>query len=157
MFCTQCGQPLPSDARFCPHCGTPVAETPDRDDVEEATGVIETGEVDLAATLDEVPVLAPGTALLVVVRGPNAGSRYLLDRDQTTIGRHPESDVFLDDVTVSRHHARVDRDEAGFVLNDLGSLNGTYLAGERVDRQLLKAGNEVQVGRYKLLFVDSSA
>ena len=156
MFCTQCGQPLPSGARFCPNCGTPVAETSDDGAVDEATGVIETGEVDLAATLDEVPALAAGTALLVVVRGPNAGSRYLLDRDQTTIGRHPDSNVFLDDVTVSRHHARVDREDGGFVLNDLGSLNGTYLAGERVDRQPLQAGNEVQIGRYKLLFVDSS-
>ena len=157
MFCTQCGQPLPTGARFCPHCGTAVADAAEDGAADVATGVIETGEVDLAATLDEVPVLAEGTALLVVVRGPNAGSRYLLDRDRTTVGRHPDSDVFLDDVTVSRHHARVDREDDGFVLYDLGSLNGTYLAGDRVDRQPLRAGHEVQIGRYKLLFVDSSA
>ena len=156
MFCVQCGQPLPSGARFCPACGAPVAEEPVVH-ADEATGVIDTGEVDLAHTLDEVPALPADTALLVVVRGPNAGSRYLLDRDQTTVGRHPDSHVFLDDVTVSRHHARIDREDGSFVLHDLGSLNGTYLAGERVDRQELRAGNEIQVGRYILLFVDSSA
>lgn len=157
MFCAQCGQPLPSDARFCPSCGAPVPSDEAVVLEEEATGVIDTGEVDLTATLEDLPSLPPGTALLVVVHGPNAGSRYLLDRDATTIGRHPDSDVFLDDVTVSRHHARVDREDEAFVLHDLGSLNGTYLAGERVDRQVLEVGNEVQVGRYKLLFVGAAA
>lgn len=162
MFCAQCGQPLPTGARFCPSCGAPVpteaaAVVSAADAADVATGVIDTGEVELTATLDDLPALPEGTALLVVVRGPNAGSRYLLDRDSTTIGRHPDSDVFLDDVTVSRHHARVDREDESFVLYDLGSLNGTYLAGQRVDRQPLEVGNEVQIGRYKLLFVGASA
>lgn len=157
MFCAQCGQPLPSGAKFCPSCGNPVDGDSAPGAADAATGVIDTGEVDMSATLDDLPSLAPGTALLVVVRGPNAGSRYLLDRDATTIGRHPDSNVFLDDVTVSRHHARVDREDEHFVLHDLGSLNGTYLAGERVDRQTLQVGNEMQIGRYKLLFVGASA
>ena len=156
VYCSQCGQSLPAGANFCPACGTAV----DADVVaartsasEVATGSIELGDVDLEVLPDDIPQLPPGTGLLVVVRGPNAGSRYLLDRDSTTIGRHPDSHVFLDDVTVSRHHARVDREEDAFVLHDLGSLNGTYLAGGRVDRQPLRAGDELQVGRFKLVFV----
>jgi pSer/pThr/pTyr-binding forkhead associated (FHA) protein len=160
VFCTQCGQGLPAAARFCPACGrgvdtdVPVTEPAD---VEAATGSIDTGEVEAVVGVDVVPELPAGTALLAVVRGPNAGSRYLLDRDSTSIGRHPDSHVFLDDVTVSRHHARLDREDEGFVLYDLGSLNGTYLAGERVDRRLLRAGAELQVGRFKLLFVSATS
>lgn len=158
MFCAQCGEPLPDDANFCPSCGSPV---PSEDALAVAagdapTGTIDTGEVELAASVDELPALPEGVALLVVTRGPNAGSRYLLDRDATTIGRHPDSHVFLDDVTVSRHHARIDREDGEFVLHDLGSLNGTYLAGERVDRRHLQAGAEMQIGRFKLLFVGAS-
>ncbi len=160
MFCAQCGQGLPAGARFCPACGSGVdsdapASVPS--DVEAATGSIETGEVEAVVGVGSVPELPTGTALLAVVRGPNAGSRYLLDRDSTSIGRHPDSHVFLDDVTVSRHHARVDLEDEGFVLYDLGSLNGTYLAGERVDRRVLRAGAELQVGRFKLLFVSATS
>ncbi len=157
MFCSQCGQPLPAGAKFCPSCGTNVADSaaPSSQLHDAATGSIETSEVDVV--VGTVPELPAGTALLAVVRGPNAGSRYLLDRDSTTIGRHPDSHVFLDDVTVSRHHARVDREDDGFVLYDLGSLNGTYLPGERVDRRELRAGAELQVGRFKLLFVSATS
>ena len=159
MFCAQCGQPLPDGANFCPSCGSSVSPEsgPGGDLGDAPTGVIDTGEVDMTTSIDQLPSLPVGTALLVVVRGPNAGSRYLLDRDQTTIGRHPDSHVFLDDVTVSRHHARVDREDDTFVLSDLGSLNGTYLAGDRVDRRTLEGGNEIQVGRYKLMFVGSTS
>lgn len=152
MYCTTCGESLPTDANFCPSCGSPVEQRPGAG-AEAPTGAIDLGTFDGEAELDELPELPPGTGLLVVVRGPNAGSRYLLDRESTTVGRHPDSHVFLDDVTVSRHHARVDREGEQFVLHDLGSLNGTYLGGERVDRRPLRAGDELQVGRYKLLFV----
>ena len=152
MFCTACGESLPTDANFCPACGHEV-EQPTGAGAEAPTGAIDLGVVEGEADLEELPELPPGTGLLVVVRGPNAGSRYLLDRDSTTVGRHPDSHVFLDDVTVSRHHARVDKEDDQFVLHDLGSLNGTYLGGERVDRRPLRSGDELQVGRYKLLFV----
>jgi pSer/pThr/pTyr-binding forkhead associated (FHA) protein len=152
VFCTSCGESLPSDANFCPECGHEV-ERSDGAGAEAPTGAIDLGGLEGDADLEDLPELPAGTGLLVVVRGPNAGSRYLLDRESTTVGRHPDSHVFLDDVTVSRHHARVDREDDEFVLHDLGSLNGTYLSGERVDRRHLRSGDELQVGRYKLLFV----
>lgn len=95
--------------------------------------------------------------MLVVVRGPNAGSRYLLDRELTTIGRHPDSDIFLDDVTVSRRHADIERVDDGQLLRDHGSLNGSYVNGDRVDERRLGTGDEVQIGRFKLLYVGSGA
>lgn len=153
MFCTTCGESLPDDANFCSACGNPIEDDGAAAGAEAPTGAIDLRAVDSAEELEELPELPAGTGLLVVVRGPNAGSRYLLDRESTTVGRHPDSHVFLDDVTVSRHHARVDKEDEEFVLHDLGSLNGTYLGGERVDRRVLRAGDELQVGRYKLLFV----
>ena len=99
-----------------------------------------------------VEALAPGTALLVVQRGPNAGSRYLLEADVTTTGRHPDADVFLDDVTVSRRHAEFRRDADGFRVVDVGSLNGTYVNRQRIDDALLSGGDEVQIGKYRLLY-----
>ncbi len=99
-----------------------------------------------------VDALAPGTALLVVQRGPNAGSRYLLEADVTTAGRHPDAIVFLDDVTVSRRHAMFVRDAEGFRVVDVGSLNGTYVNRRRIDDTLLSGGDEVQIGKYRLLY-----
>ncbi len=95
----------------------------------------------------------PGSGLLVVKRGPNAGSRFLLDAETTTAGRHPESDIFLDDVTVSRRHAEFVREGGGFVVRDVGSLNGTYLNRERIETAGLAGGDEVQIGKYRLVFL----
>ena len=98
--------------------------------------------------------LPPGSALLVVRRGPNAGSRFLLDTEVTTAGRHPESDIFLDDVTVSRRHAEFVRsDDNTFAVRDVGSLNGSYLNRERIDSAPLTSGDEVQVGKFRLVFL----
>jgi pSer/pThr/pTyr-binding forkhead associated (FHA) protein len=108
----------------------------------------DTGE-DVYLPLDE---LEPGQALLVVTRGPNAGSKFLVDREVTTAGRHPESDIFLDDITVSRKHAEVRRQDSRFSVHDLGSLNGTYVNRDRVDSTQLANGDEVQIGKFKLLF-----
>ncbi len=96
--------------------------------------------------------LEAGQALLVVQRGPNAGSKFLIDKDVTTAGRHPESDIFLDDVTVSRRHAEFRRDEGKFFIRDAGSLNGTYVNRQRVDEALLASGDELQIGKFKLTF-----
>ena len=97
--------------------------------------------------------LPPGTALLVVRRGPNAGARFLLDHDVTTSGRHPDSDIFLDDVTVSRRHAEFHRDGATFTVRDVGSLNGTYVNRERVEAATLSNGDEVQIGKFRLVLI----
>jgi pSer/pThr/pTyr-binding forkhead associated (FHA) protein len=101
-----------------------------------------------------VAALPAGSALLIVTHGPNAGSRFLLDQAVTTAGRHPESDIFLDDVTVSRRHAELKGDETGrFRVADVGSLNGTYLNRQRIDEGPLSSGDEVQIGKFRLLFL----
>ena len=101
--------------------------------------------------------LPVGSALLVVKRGPNAGSRFLLDQPTTSAGRHPDSDIFLDDVTVSRKHAIFRRTSEGFVVRDVGSLNGTYVNRELVDEVTLTTGDEVQIGKFRLVFYASQA
>jgi pSer/pThr/pTyr-binding forkhead associated (FHA) protein len=102
--------------------------------------------------LSAVAALPAGSALLIAKRGPSDGSRFLLDVDLTTAGRHPNAEIFLDDVTVSRKHAEFRRSEGRFSVTDLASLNGTYLNGKRVDSSLLTDGDEVQVGKFKLTF-----
>ena len=108
-------------------------------------------DVDEAA----VAALPVGSALLVVQRGPNAGARFLLDAERTTAGRRPDSDIFLDDVTVSRKHAEFIRRGEGFVVRDVGSLNGTYVQRDRIDEAVLRAGDEVQIGKYRMMFYPS--
>ena len=105
---------------------------------------------------EAIASLPSGSALLVVRRGPNVGARFLLDADLTTVGRHPEVEIFLDDVTVSRRHAEFLRDGTSFAVKDLGSLNGTYLNGERITGTVALAdGAEVQVGKFRLTFYAS--
>lgn len=99
-----------------------------------------------------IAALPAGTALLIVQRGPNAGSRFLLDADRTSAGRHPEADIFLDDVTVSRRHAEFVRDGERFRVRDVGSLNGTYVNRDRVDDAVLDRGDEVQIGKFRLTY-----
>lgn len=102
-----------------------------------------------------IAALPSGSALLVVRRGPNIGSRFLLDADVTVAGRHPDADIFLDDVTVSRKHTEFLRHGTAFEMRDLGSLNGTYFGGVRIDSALLNDGAEVQVGKFRLTFYAS--
>jgi len=97
--------------------------------------------------------LPAGSALLVVKRGPNAGSRFLLDQPITSAGRHPDSDIFLDDVTVSRRHAEFRLENNEFNVVDVGSLNGTYVNREPVDSAVLANGDEVQIGKFRLVFL----
>ena len=165
MFCTQCGQQNPDDSRFCSRCGSPLGRSSQGESAVETTSTISlsaldgTPEPEGTAQESEAPDsgglegLPPGSALLVVKRGPNAGSRFLLDADVTTAGRHPESDIFLDDVTVSRRHAEFVREDGGFVVRDVGSLNGSYLNRERIDAARLAGGDEVQIGKYRLVFL----
>ena len=97
--------------------------------------------------------LPSGSALLVVKRGPNAGSRFLLDQPVTSAGRHPDSDVFCDDITVSRRHAEFRRHNSEFEVVDVGSLNGTYLNREPVQTAVLANGDEIQIGKFRLVFL----
>ncbi|WP_219108192.1 FHA domain-containing protein [Austwickia sp. TVS 96-490-7B] len=99
-----------------------------------------------------IEALRPSTALLLVLRGPNAGARFLLDAPLTTVGRHPDSDIFLDDVTVSRKHAIFEQEGDTFTVRDVGSLNGTYVNRERIERIALRTGDEVQIGKFRLIF-----
>ena len=105
-------------------------------------------EDELATYLEGLP---PGVGLLVVRHGPNAGSSFRLDAEHTNVGRHPDSEIFLDDITVSRRHAELQRIPTGFVVRDVGSLNGTYLNRERVEESPIGNGDELQVGKLKLV------
>lgn len=106
------------------------------------------------SAIDSLP---SGSALLIVQRGPNEGARFLLDQDVTSVGRHPNADIFLDDVTVSRRHSEFRRQGNKFMIHDLASLNGTYFDGVRIDSALLDDGAEVQIGKFKLTFFASKA
>jgi pSer/pThr/pTyr-binding forkhead associated (FHA) protein len=174
-YCTNCGKQNPDDARFCAQCGTRMVTA----DASAPAGAAGSGEpaVESTATItfgapekvesDErrlnhadsaaVDALPHGHALLVVQRGPSAGSRFLLDTDLVTAGRHPESEIFLDDVTVSRRHAEFRRTSGGFTVSDVGSLNGTYVNRDRIDEVALQDGDEVQIGKYRLVFFASHA
>ena len=165
VFCTQCGQQNPDDSRFCARCGAPL--TIPGSPAGAGGGAEQTSTISMAGleAVDEADrelqaevgtdALPRGTGLLVVKRGPNAGSRFLLDKDVTTAGRHPESDIFLDDVTVSRRHAEFARAGDTFSVRDVGSLNGTYLNRERIDDAPLTNGDEVQIGKFRLVYFTS--
>jgi pSer/pThr/pTyr-binding forkhead associated (FHA) protein len=148
LLCTRCGHPNRDDARFCDECGAPL-----KDNTTLSLTPIEPED----EGHDEFPfphdTLEAEQALLLVKRGPNAGSTFLMDRDSTNAGRDPESDVFLDDITVSRKHAVFERRSGGsWFVRDVGSLNGTYVNGEQVDETKLATGDEVQIGKFKLTF-----
>ena len=159
VYCTRCGEANPDGARFCSQCGSPLTrgggERPGETTSTISLAGSEVSDAELAEPLDEAAVeaLPVGTALLVVRRGPNAGSRFLLDSDLTTVGRHPGSDIFLDDVTVSRRHAEFYRHAYGFTVRDVGSLNGTYVNRDRIEESDLRDGDEVQVGKFRLVFL----
>lgn len=108
---------------------------------------------DSAAGAENLP---EGAALLVVKRGPNAGARFLLDQDSTTAGRHPDADIFLDDVTVSRRHAEFRRKDDAFEVVDVGSLNGTYVNREPRNSETLSDGDEIQIGKFRLVFISGA-
>ena len=152
MYCNQCGHRNPSGSTFCSSCGA-VLEPGDRDETTvtfapvEATGDV--AEEELTVSLGEFP---DTLAMVVVKRGPNAGSKFALDTEVTAAGRHPDSDIFLDDITVSRRHAELVRQGEGYVVRDVGSLNGTYLNRERVEESPINNGDELQVGKFKLAF-----
>ncbi len=150
IYCTNCGHQNPSGSNFCSSCGGPlVHETPqDHTTITFQLDPPESGAEEASVDLD--PLTPDG--VMVVKRGPNAGSSFSLDKPVITAGRHPDSDIFLDDITVSRRHVEVTRAAEGYRVRDVGSLNGTYLNRERIDEAPLRNGDEVQVGKFKLIF-----
>jgi hypothetical protein len=174
-FCSQCGHRMVTDAGA--QGAAPAAEAAGAagagagqaaESPSESTATITFGgpsgagehgderslsEADAAA----VDALPSGSALLVVQRGPSAGSRFLLDTEVVSAGRHPESEIFLDDVTVSRRHAEFRRGAGGYTVADVGSLNGTYVNRDRIDEVPLQGGDEVQIGKYRLVYFASHA
>ena len=145
--CNRCGRPLPTDpGRFCSACGTPVTEPPR--DITRPVPVLAAGGNDLPPPAEP----SHGDPLLLVQRGPNEGSRWKIREGETEVGRHSSSSVLLDDISVSRRHAVVRRDGARIVVEDLGSLNGTYLNGQRITAaEPLQHGDCLQIGRYKIV------
>jgi pSer/pThr/pTyr-binding forkhead associated (FHA) protein len=152
MICHRCGHENPAEANFCSECGTALARP--GEDATITLNALDLGdeqeEKEISTQLGE---LAAGDAMLVVTRGNNHGATYLLDADIVRAGRNTDSDVFLDDVTVSRKHAEFHRHENHYELHDKGSLNGTYVNGDRIDSITLKPNDEIQIGAFKLVFL----
>ena len=156
MVCNQCGNTNPPGSRFCAACGVSLDAPRATSDDTKLIPVTapDTIEDDLAVSTGNVPA---GQGILVVKRGPNAGSRYVLEGGAVTAGRSPDSDIFLDDVTVSRRHASFVPAGASYEVRDVGSLNGTYLNRERIDAAPLANGDEVQIGKFRLVFLSGSS
>jgi hypothetical protein len=149
--CPSCGYENSVGARFCSSCGAPIVARP----VSESTIAYDPTADHEAVEIDGSEFDLPeGTLGMFVVRqGPKRGSRIALDTDEVSIGRHPESDIFLDDVTVSRRHAVIRRVGTEFHVSDAGSLNGTYVNQSRVETAKLVDGDEVQIGKFKLVYL----
>lgn len=152
--CPKCGHQNAEGSNFCAQCGEPLHRPSGETTrvfgaVEDNTLLNELSSDDVAA----VDALPEASALLIVQRGPDTGARYLLDSDEATAGRHPQSEIFLNDVTVSRHHAKFSRRAGQFFVRDLGSLNGTYVNRRLLDGESgLRLGDEVQIGKYRMVF-----
>jgi len=160
--CTRCGAAAEDVALYCSLCGTALPD----EDPAYSTGVLGlrvAHEGDSApmppVTETTVGQLDSGQAMLVVLRGPQEGARYVLDPADPVIviGRTPECELFLDDVTVSRHHAELHATSGGWEIADAGSLNGSYVNRHRIERQALVGGDEVQIGKYRFVYLESAA
>jgi hypothetical protein len=148
VYCPECGFQNPESANYCSRCGALLAT----EEVDHPTETISLEDLEEdGGDLEELGVEGP--ALVVRAGGGRAGEQFPLERTQTTVGRTPDCDIFLDDVTVSRRHAIVARGAAGFTIEDLGSLNGTFLNRHRIEKADLESGDEVQIGKYRLIFL----
>lgn len=149
VICSNCGHRNQTGSNFCSSCGQPLERIDDEPATITFTLDAESGE---EIQIDLATVGAGGR--LVVTRGPNTGAEFDLEHVITTVGRHPDSDIFLDDVTVSRRHVEVEQTPHGSIVRDVGSLNGTYLNQQRIDGDApIANGDELQVGKFKLIYV----
>lgn len=155
VFCNNCGHRNPSGSNFCSSCGAVLEiDQPDNRTITfHPTSPSDPIDEELTVDLDQT---VRDVAVLVIKRGPDAGLRFPLDKDTVKVGRHPDSDIFLDDITVSRRHADIVRDGPGFTVTDSGSLNGTYLNRERIEAAELHNSDELQIGKFKLVFLTGS-
>ena len=151
VTCPECGAPNEDGANYCSRCGSHLAapEAP-KDTVTATYRVGETGEL-IPVELDAV--VAQGAALVIRSGGNRVGESFPITSDRMTVGRRPDCDIFLDDVTVSRDHALIVRRGDGIHIDDLGSLNGTYVNRHRIESHRLGDGDELQVGKYKLTYL----
>ena len=152
LHCSECGFVNPEGANYCQKCGAYLARPEGEDASTMAYKVGETGEYEPVDVTDEVD--RAGAALVVRSGGGRAGESFTVDRDRMSIGRTPDAAVFLDDVTVSRNHALIVRRDDGLYIDDLGSLNGTYVNRRRIESHKLEDGDEIQVGKYKLSYLE---
>ncbi len=149
--CPTCGVLNTDDSVFCRRCGSRLVPV-DLNDTTISYAPADREGIDADYIYRDT--LHGATVLLIRAGGGREGETIVLDTDVLTIGRSPHSDIFLDDVTVSRHHARVIRDENGFMVEDLNSLNGTYINRKRIERHRLTEGDELQIGKFKLAFLE---
>jgi pSer/pThr/pTyr-binding forkhead associated (FHA) protein len=147
VYCPECGFQNPETSNYCARCGALLV----RDEAGSDTTMSYTPDEEEDPVLDEIK--GEGPALVVRSGGGRAGEHFLLEQEQTTVGRSPDCDVFLDDVTVSRRHALVVRRDGRFFIEDRGSLNGTFLNRRRIESGPLEDGDEVQIGKYRLTFL----
>jgi hypothetical protein len=155
VFCNQCGHRNPPTSAFCSSCGSPLDSLDDRtvtltaiDPLQEAPG----GDDDVEIPIGHLPT---EMGVLIVRAGAQAGDRFQLVDLVTHLGRHPDSEISLDDITVSRRHAEIERTDSGYVVSDAGSLNGTYVNQDRIDQpQPLHHGDELQIGKFRLVFFE---
>ena len=149
MFCPECGFKNSDGAGFCARCGASlVLEQPD----DQTTISYQPGD-DEGALAPVAGVPREQATLVIRSGGGRAGETYVLKAERTTVGRHPDADIFLDDVTVSRNHAVLEREGERYALIDEGSLNGTYVNRRRAEKTVLADGDEIQIGKYKLTFI----
>jgi hypothetical protein len=146
--CRRCGHRNADGSNFCSSCGLELFARSD----DTATLALDLGDLTPVTESPSEPAPDGEPAVLVVTRGPDVGSRISLGGTRMTAGRHPDSDLFLDDVTVSRRHAEIVRSPGGYEIVDVGSLNGTYVNRRRIERAALRPGDEVQIGKFKLVF-----
>jgi pSer/pThr/pTyr-binding forkhead associated (FHA) protein len=149
-FCSQCGHRNADGANFCSACGKSLLEVG-----EDLTVTLHDAGLGEGTAEVRIDVDGRGPAVLVVNHGPESGQAFVLDHDVTTAGRTPEAHIFLDDVTVSRRHAEIVKTNAGYVIRDGGSLNGTYVNRQRVSELMLHVGDEVQIGKFHLIFLSA--
>jgi predicted RNA-binding Zn-ribbon protein involved in translation (DUF1610 family) len=150
VYCPECGFQNPEAANYCSKCGALLVRDESGSDTTMSY-THEEGEEEAAAIAEEIKTEGP--ALVVRSGGGRAGEHFLLEKERITVGRSPDCDIFLDDVTVSRRHALVLRRDGQFFIEDQGSLNGTFLNRRRIESGQVEDGDELQIGKYKLTFL----